>query len=61
MGVRHLGYSNNNAASSYDYGSTGATSGLFVGGRYYFKPSIGVFAELGYDHTYLKAGLAVKF
>ena len=61
VGVRHLGYSSNYTGPGYDYGSTGATSGLFVGGRYYFTPSIGAFAELGYDQTYLKAGLAVKF
>ncbi|GAB3732471.1 hypothetical protein GCM10027594_14310 [Hymenobacter agri] len=62
IGVRHLGYSSNYTGPyTSDYGSTGATSGLFVGGRYYFTPSIGAFAELGYDQTYLKAGLAVKF
>lgn len=62
IGVRRLSYSSNYSGPyTVDYGSTGATSGLFVGGRYYFTPSIGAFAELGYDQTYLKAGLAVKF
>ena len=62
IGVRHLGYSSNYSGPyAVDYGTTGATSGLFAGGRYYFTPSIGAFAELGYDQTYLKAGLAVKF
>ena len=62
IGVRHLGYSSNyTGLYAADYGSTGATSGLFAGGRYYFTSNIGAFAELGYDQTYLKAGLAIKF
>ena len=62
IGVRHLGYSSDYAGPYLvDYGATKATAGLFAGGRYYFTPSIGAFAELGYDQTYLKAGLAVKF
>ena len=41
--------------------ATDVTSGLFVGGRYFFTESIGAFAELGYDQTYLKIGLSAKF
>jgi hypothetical protein len=35
--------------------------GLFVGGRWYFTPSFGVFSELGYDVSWLKAGISLKF
>jgi len=34
---------------------------LFVGGRYYFTNSIGVFGELGYGISYFTAGLSFKF
>ncbi|WP_201987329.1 porin family protein [Hymenobacter rubidus] len=62
LGVRHLGYSSNYTGPyAVDYGTTGAASGLFVGGRYYFTPGIGAFAELGYDQSYLKIGLSAKF
>ncbi|GAA4025387.1 hypothetical protein GCM10022409_06700 [Hymenobacter glaciei] len=67
LGMRHLGTSFSGPSSSF-YNAAGidgsyneASLNLFVGGRYYFTPSIGAFAELGYDQTYLKAGLAVKF
>jgi len=42
-------------------GSTDVASGLFVGGRYFFTPGIGAFAEAGYDQTFLKVGLTAKF
>jgi len=64
IGVRHAGVS---FEGNSIYGSLGTasandlTSGLFVGGRYFFTESIGAFAELGYDQTYLKIGLAAKF
>ena len=62
VGVRRAGYSSNYTGPyAPDYSATSATSGLFVGGRYFFTPGIGAFAELGYDQTYLKAGLAAKF
>jgi hypothetical protein len=62
IGVRHLGYSSSYVGPyAFDYGVTGATSGLFVGGRYYFSQGIGAFAELGYDQSYLKIGLSAKF
>lgn len=35
--------------------------GLFVGGRWYFTPNFGVFSELGYDVSWIKAGIALKF
>ncbi|WP_310396402.1 hypothetical protein [Hymenobacter sp.] len=66
LGVRRLSSSwSGPANSSYNLSdgaaTTDAASGLFVGGRYFFAESIGAFAELGYDQTYLKVGLTAKF
>lgn len=67
LGVRRLGVSFSGPSGSI-YNSLGgasstteAATNLFVGGRYYFTPNIGAFAELGYDQTYLKVGLTAKF
>ena len=67
LGIRSLRTSFSGPAGSI-YNSIGATasvtdatSGVFVGGRYFFTSNIGAFAELGYDQTYLKVGLAAKF
>lgn len=35
--------------------------GLYGGGRYYFKPKIAGFAEVGYNVTPLKVGITFKF
>jgi len=66
IGIRRLGSSYSGPTNPYynldaSASATAATSGLFVGARYYFSSSIGAFAELGYDQTYLKIGLAAKF
>lgn len=64
LGLRHAGAS---FEGNSLYGTLGKVSanepapGLFVGGRYFFTPGLGAFAELGYDQTYLKVGLAAKF
>lgn len=62
IGVRHTSYSYEGSSSiiSID-NSTGAASGLFVGGRYYFAPNFGVFSELGYDQSFIKLGISAKF
>ena len=66
LGVRHAGVSFSGSSNSI-YSAIGSVSGnefasgLFVGGRYFFTESIGAFAELGYDQTYLKIGLSAKF
>lgn len=63
LGVRHAGVSFE-GSSQYAYGASGASefaSGLFLGGRYFFSDKLGGFAELGYDQTFLKIGLAAKF
>jgi len=46
--------------TSYDYNNFYPFASIVVGGRYYFSSNIGVFAELGYDVCYLKAGIALK-
>jgi hypothetical protein len=72
-GGLQLGYT----AYSYKYSGTGLYApglrpiennlsshiglGLVVGGRYYFTPNIGAFAELGYDLAYVKIGAAFNF
>lgn len=63
LGLRHAGvsFSGNTYYGFATASANEAALGLFAGGRYYFTPSIGAFAELGYDQTYLKAGLSVKF
>lgn len=43
-----------------DYGS-GVFFGVFAGARYYFKPNLGVFGEVGYNASPLKVGVAFKF
>lgn len=35
--------------------------GVHLGGKYYFKPNIGAFAEVGYGVAGLKLGVAFKF
>jgi hypothetical protein len=35
--------------------------GVFVGGRWYFTPGFGVFSELGYDVSWFKAGVSLRF
>jgi hypothetical protein len=55
-----LSYDDNDPGFDYN-----ASSGLFftvyVGGRYYFTPSVAAFAELGYGISYLNLGVAFKF
>jgi hypothetical protein len=47
---------------NYSYGSSSPLGySLFVGGRYYFKSNLAVFAELGYGIANLSAGISFKF
>lgn len=39
----------------------GLTYSGFVGARYYFSPTFGVFGELGYGISYLNIGITMKF
>ena len=62
LGARIESYSSNFSGTiSESYGGAYLTSGIFLGGRYYFSDNIGAFAELGYDVSYLKLGLSAKF
>lgn len=63
LGYRISSYSTPDGFSGiYDdgYGS-GVFFGVFAGARYYFKPNMGVFAEVGYNASPLKAGITFKF
>ena len=65
LAYNHVSTSVSDASGTYTngYGSYGSDLGLslFVGGRYYFTPQLGAFAELGYGIAYLNIGLALKF
>jgi len=42
--------------------ASGAGYGLFAGGKYFFAPSVGVYAQIGYESlSYLNVGVAFKF
>ena len=41
--------------------ASGLGFSLFVGGRYFFKPNLAVYSELGYGIAYLSIGVALKF
>ena len=63
LGLRHAGVSFEGSGLGGVGGASAneLAAGVFVGGRYFFNERLGAFAELGYDQTYLKAGLAAKF
>lgn len=46
---------------SFSGSASGVAWSLFVGGRYYFKDTFGVMAELGYGIAYFTIGIALKF
>jgi hypothetical protein len=54
---------NSGNSNTFDNGNYGSAAGftLYIGGRYFFSPNIGAFAELGYGVSYLTLGLAFKF
>ena len=45
----------------YSYSAGGIAWSWFIGGRYYFKETFAVMAELGYGISYLNLGIALKF
>jgi len=45
----------------YSASSSGLAWSGFIGGRYYFKDTFAVMAELGYGIAYLNIGIALKF
>ncbi len=44
----------------YTVGGSGLAFDIFVGGRYYFSPKVGVVAELGYGISFLTIGVTFK-
>ena len=61
IGYRNLSFKSE-PSTALDLSVTGSSGlQLFAGARYFFTPSLGAFAELGYDQTYAKIGLALKF
>ncbi len=66
LGLGYVVVSVSSSANGQTYSSGNVGSGvgyaLFVGGRYYFSPRIGVYAELGYASlSVLNAGVSFKF
>jgi hypothetical protein len=60
LGYVAVSVSDNNGS----FGSTasGVGFGLFAGGKYYFKPGIAIYAEVGYQSlSLLNVGIAFKF
>lgn len=53
-------YSNPDFYTSGSYGSYVGWAG-FIGGRYYFSNSFGLFTELGYGMSYFNIGVSFKF
>ncbi|HNQ60768.1 MAG TPA: hypothetical protein PKJ62_00100 [Bacteroidia bacterium] len=45
----------------YSYNKTNPVAGVFIGAHYNFKPAFGVFAEVGYDISLLRAGINFNF
>ncbi len=60
LGYRIAKYSYDGLGYSSAYGN-GIFGGGFAGARYYFKENLGVFAELGYNASPVKAGITFKF
>jgi hypothetical protein len=62
-----LGYNVASAKWVGDGESSGVASAsalgfaLFVGGRYFFKPNLAVYSELGYGVAILSVGVSIKF
>jgi hypothetical protein len=59
LGYRNISWSYSGLGGS-SWGS-GITFIGHIGGKYYFKPNLGVFAELGSGFGVLQAGVAFKF
>jgi hypothetical protein len=60
LGYRNISWGYAGTAYSSSYGS-GVLLLAHIGGKYYFKPNLGVFAELGSGFGTLQAGIAFKF
>jgi hypothetical protein len=54
-------YNPNGTITTYSSNSVGVRPGIMVAARYFFTPNFGVYSELGYDISIIKAGLSFKF
>ncbi|GAB3925858.1 hypothetical protein [Larkinella terrae] len=63
LGYYISSYSDNSGYTGFYDNSYGnrVLFGLHIGGRYFFKPNIGAFAEVGYGVAPLKLGVTFKF
>lgn len=66
LSFNHMGYSYTSTGASNTYDRRGdlgsnVRPSLLVGVRYYFTDFFGVYSELGYDLSIIKAGLSFKF
>jgi len=52
---------NNSTTTSTSHSSVGVRPGIMAAIRYYFVPGFGVFSEIGYDISIIKAGITFKF
>jgi hypothetical protein len=61
LGYRSITWNYNGLGGYNDSWGSGILFLGHIGGKYYFKPNLGVFAELGSGFGTLQAGLAFKF
>lgn len=61
LGYRNISWNYNGSGLGNGYGSGGILFLGHIGGRYYLKPNLGIFAELGSSFGVLQAGVAFKF
>lgn len=61
-GIRILEHKDDSPSGNvYDYNNVNSVVGAFVGAKYNFVPSFGAFAEVGYDISYARIGIAANF
>ena len=63
IGFNHLAHKPLSIHRNYPDGDTGFNFGMsfFIGARYYFKPHVAAFAELGYGLSLLNVGLTIRY
>jgi hypothetical protein len=61
-GVRVMDYKDDAYETNpHDYNKVNSVVGAFIGAKYNFVPSFGAFAEVGYDISYARIGIAANF
>lgn len=61
LGYRNISWDYNGIGLGNGYGAGGILFLGHIGGKYYFQPNLGIFAELGSGFGVLQAGVAFKF